>query len=56
MTWLNTETGKFFQYINGRNPPFRNFSIPGADIDVSTFDKGKTEIAVFYLFHKIQQI
>lgn len=26
---------KIYQYIKGRNPPFNNFSIVGADIDVS---------------------
>ncbi|XP_038122612.1 uncharacterized protein LOC6041687 [Culex quinquefasciatus] len=25
--------GKIFEYIKGRNPPYRNYSIPGAEID-----------------------
>lgn len=28
---------KIYQYIKGRNPPYNNFSIAGAEIDVSTF-------------------
>lgn len=36
VTWLKSRTGKFFQFIKNRNPPFRNFTISGADIDVST--------------------
>lgn len=28
---------KIYQYIKGRNPPYNNFSIPGAEIDVSIF-------------------
>lgn len=34
VTWLKENTGKFFQFIKNRNPPYRNFSIPGAEIDV----------------------
>lgn len=33
--WLRGES-KIYQYIKGRNPPFNNFSIAGAEIDVST--------------------
>ena len=39
MTWLKNGLGKFFEYINRRNPPFRNFTIPGAEIDVSKIFK-----------------
>jgi hypothetical protein len=35
VTWLKSNS-KIFEYINGRQPPYRNFSVPGADIDVST--------------------
>lgn len=35
VTWLKVEKGKFFEFINGRNPPFRNSTIEGAEIDVS---------------------
>lgn len=35
VTWLKEHHGKFFQYIKNRVPPYRNFSIPGAVIDVS---------------------
>lgn len=34
VTWLKTGS-KFFEFINGRQPPYRNFSVPGAEIDVS---------------------
>lgn len=33
---------KIFEYINGRQPPYRNFSVPGAEIDVSRA-KSKSE-------------
>ncbi|XP_017845189.1 uncharacterized protein LOC108601774 [Drosophila busckii] len=33
VTWLKVDKGKFFEFINGRNPPFRNSSIEGAEID-----------------------
>ncbi|TDG51994.1 hypothetical protein AWZ03_001664 [Drosophila navojoa] len=33
VTWLKVEKGKFFEFINGRNPPFRNSTIEGAEID-----------------------
>jgi hypothetical protein len=29
---------KIFQFVQGRTPPFRNFSIPGAELDVSSND------------------
>ena len=35
VAWLRNSEHKFFEYIHRRNPPFRNFSTPGADIDVS---------------------
>lgn len=35
VTWLKNGN-KIFEYINGRNPPYRNFTIPGAVIDVRT--------------------
>lgn len=35
VTWLKNGSGKFFQFIKNRNPPFRNFTIAGAVIDVS---------------------
>ncbi|KAG5682634.1 hypothetical protein PVAND_011973 [Polypedilum vanderplanki] len=33
VAWLRSSEHKFFEYIHRRNPPFRNFSTPGADID-----------------------
>lgn len=36
VTWLKG-SGKVFEYINGRQPPYRNFSVPGAEIDVRSF-------------------
>jgi hypothetical protein len=36
VTWLKG-SGKIFEYINGREPPYRNFSVPGAEIDVRAF-------------------
>jgi hypothetical protein len=36
VTWLKG-SGKIFEYINGREPPYRNFSVPGAEIDVREF-------------------
>ncbi|CRK92440.1 CLUMA_CG006007, isoform A [Clunio marinus] len=32
VTWLKGN-GKVFEYINGRQPPYRNFTVPGAEID-----------------------
>jgi hypothetical protein len=32
--WLRNRK-KIFQFVKGRTPPFRNFSIPGAELDVS---------------------
>lgn len=34
VTWLKNGN-KVFEYINGRQPPYRNFSVSGAEIDVS---------------------
>lgn len=36
VTWLKGN-GKIFEYINGREPPYRNFTVPGAEIDVRIF-------------------
>ena len=33
VTWLKNGN-KVFEYINGRQPPYRNFSVLGAEIDV----------------------
>ncbi|KAH8310357.1 hypothetical protein KR044_000906 [Drosophila immigrans] len=33
VTWLKVDKGKFFEFISGRNPPFRNSTIEGAEID-----------------------
>ncbi|XP_046388912.1 uncharacterized protein LOC124157890 [Ischnura elegans] len=33
--WLKDGGRKLFQFVRGRNPPFRNFSIPGATLDWS---------------------
>jgi hypothetical protein len=35
--WLRNGK-KIFQFVQGRTPPFRNFSIPGAELDVSSND------------------
>jgi len=35
--WLKSDK-KIFQFVQGRTPPFRNFSIPGAELDVSSND------------------
>jgi hypothetical protein len=32
--WLRNRK-KIFQFVKGRTPPFRNYSIPGAELDVS---------------------
>jgi hypothetical protein len=32
--WLRNGK-KLFQFVKGRTPPFRNFSTPGAELDVS---------------------
>jgi hypothetical protein len=32
--WLRNDK-KLFQFVKGRTPPFRNFSTPGAELDVS---------------------
>lgn len=36
VTWLKSMS-KVFEYINGRQPPYRNFTVPGAEIDVREF-------------------
>lgn len=36
VAWLRSSEHKFFEFINNRDPPYRNFSTPGADIDVSS--------------------
>lgn len=33
VTWLKSSS-KIFEYIKSREPPYRNFTVPGADIDV----------------------
>lgn len=33
VTWLKNGN-KVFEYINGRQPPYRNFSVAGGEIDV----------------------
>lgn len=35
--WLRNGK-KIFQFVKGRTPPFRNYSIPGAELDVSSDD------------------
>jgi hypothetical protein len=35
--WLRNGK-KIFQFVQGRTPPFRSFSIPGAELDVSSDD------------------
>jgi hypothetical protein len=32
--WLRNDK-KLFQFVKGRTPPFRNFTTPGAELDVS---------------------
>jgi hypothetical protein len=32
--WLRNDK-KVFQFVKGRTPPFRNYSTPGAELDVS---------------------
>jgi hypothetical protein len=34
--WLRNDK-KLFQFVKGRTPPFRNFTTPGAELDVSSF-------------------
>lgn len=38
VTWLKNGN-KIFEYINARNPPYRNFTIPGAVIDVRILNR-----------------
>ncbi|XP_055381170.1 probable cyclin-dependent serine/threonine-protein kinase DDB_G0292550 isoform X2 [Condylostylus longicornis] len=42
--WLKSDHGKLFEYVRVRNPPFRNFSIPGAEIDWSKTDETKLSL------------
>ena len=35
--WLRNNK-KIFQFVQGRTPPFRNYTIPGAELDVSSND------------------
>ncbi len=35
VVWFKSGASKFFEYINGRDPPFRNLTLVGAEIDVS---------------------
>jgi hypothetical protein len=35
VNWLRNGK-KIFQFVKGRTPPFSNFSIPGAELDVSS--------------------
>lgn len=35
VAWLRGSENRFFEYIRDRDPPYRNFSFLGADIDVS---------------------
>lgn len=37
---------KIFQFINGRKPPFRNYTVTGAQIDVSVNDTCNVIIAL----------
>ncbi|KAG8222089.1 hypothetical protein J437_LFUL000534 [Ladona fulva] len=32
--WLKDGDTKLFQFVRGRNPPFRNFTTPGATLDL----------------------
>lgn len=43
VTWLKNGN-KVFEYINGRQPPYRNFSVAGAEIDVRNFDNLKLDL------------
>ncbi|XP_055300001.1 uncharacterized protein LOC129567297 [Sitodiplosis mosellana] len=44
VTFLKENNGKFFQYIKNRNPPYRNFSIPGAEIDLKNSNEDKVHL------------
>lgn len=35
VAWLRSSEHKFYEYISNRIPPYRNFSTPGAEIDLS---------------------
>ncbi|CAG9802553.1 unnamed protein product [Chironomus riparius] len=44
VAWLRSSEHKFFEYIHKRNPPFRNFSTPGADIDFSRSNRSQVTL------------
>jgi hypothetical protein len=50
VAWLRSSEHKFFEYIHTRNPPYRNFSTPGAEIDVSTRNEFMKHKEFFYFF------
>lgn len=35
VAWYRGSENRFFEYIKRRDPPYQNFSLLGADIDVS---------------------
>lgn len=43
VTWLKSSS-KIFEYIKSRDPPYRNFTVAGADIDVRKENKTKKRI------------
>lgn len=56
VTWLKGNS-KVFEYINGRLPPYRNFSVPGAEIDVSWYvDDFEAWNLIFRLNTKVLQL
>ncbi|XP_031624821.1 uncharacterized protein LOC116341720 [Contarinia nasturtii] len=44
VTWLKENSGKFFQFIKNRIPPYRNFTIPGAEIDWKNSNEEKVHL------------
>lgn len=53
VTWLKNGN-KVFEYINGRQPPYRNFSVTGAEIDVSKYNEiGDFNLIGFFYCTKI---
>ncbi|CAB0000839.1 unnamed protein product [Nesidiocoris tenuis] len=50
---------KLFQYVKGRTPPFRNFSTPGAVLDVSVLHLSSVSSQIPYMcqrqWHKTNQ-
>ncbi|CRK92443.1 CLUMA_CG006010, isoform A [Clunio marinus] len=44
VAWLRSSEHKFFEYINNRIPPYRNFSTPGADIDFSKSNESQVTL------------